>query len=202
MFMTTVTGTKFQTWFSFLFKEVRSFCYAQPSAPVGEEGLITPNFFWISYQGTESDLLRLLVYVYVYTHISRAETVPWCTSQPNGAQRRRKGLRAGSYPHLTFHPGSTQAGGRIVLAYGCVNDLFGISHPGGSWSTWLNSILRMSSVASYKDMADHPFSTGPSQLPLEKWKYEKNCVTASNVFHAWCVKSLKFLCHFMKTKLQ
>ena len=48
---------------------------------------------------------------------------------------------------------------RIVLAYGCANDLLGISFPCGRWSTWLNSILHRSLVVSYKE------TTGTSQLP-------------------------------------
>ena len=43
------------------FKEERSCCYAHPSAhvyKVGEEGRWPPILFWISYQDTESDLLK------------------------------------------------------------------------------------------------------------------------------------------------
>ena len=43
-----------------LLKAVWSFCYTHPSAHVGEVGEEGrwPRFFWISYQDTESDLLK------------------------------------------------------------------------------------------------------------------------------------------------
>ena len=49
-------------------------------------------------------------------------------------------------------PGVTSrcSGGRVVLAYGCVNDLLRISRPGGRWSTWLNSIKPIQNIKVHK----------------------------------------------------